>query len=77
MGIFDEGKNLEQDVERLAREHPEQADQAVKEAERLADRETGDRFDSQIQGTGQRAEQLLSGQQQDQSSADGGTNQGG
>ncbi len=61
MGIFDEGKNLEQDAEHLAREHPQQAERVISDAEGVANRDTDGRFSPQIQEAGQRADEYLGG----------------
>jgi len=59
MGLFDEAEKLAAEGERLAKEHPDQVNQAVAEAEKWADQRTGDRYDAQIQSMGTQAENYL------------------
>lgn len=60
MSMFDEARN---DAEKLAKEHPEQVDEAIKKGEQEADQRTGDKYDKQVGEAGQRAEDYLTGQQ--------------
>lgn len=62
--------DLEKKAEGYAEEHPDQADKAINEVAGLAERETGNQHDEQIQRAADAAEQHI-GQGQDQ-----GTDQG-
>ena len=57
---------LENEAESLAKDHPQEADQAMDEAAQFADRETGNKFDSQIQSAEGAVEQKFGVQDQDQ-----------
>jgi hypothetical protein len=61
-----EFSGLENEAESLAKDHPQEADQAMDEAAQFADRETGNKFDSQIQGAEGAVEQKFGVQDQDQ-----------
>lgn len=52
MSIFDEGKRLLDGAEEQARAHPQQAEKVLTEAEKLAEKETGGKFDRQIEDVG-------------------------
>ncbi len=62
MNLFDEGKRLLNDAEEQARAHPQQAEKVLAEAEKLAEKETGGRFDQQIQAVGAKIGQEIDGQ---------------
>lgn len=62
MGILDDGERLLNDAEGQAREHPQLAEKGLGEAEQLADKETGGRFDQQIQDVGAKLGQEFDGQ---------------
>lgn len=47
------------EAEKLAGEHKQQSDEAIQKAGQVADKETGNRFDSEIQQGEQRADQYL------------------
>jgi uncharacterized membrane protein YoaK (UPF0700 family) len=53
-----------QKAEQLAKDHPQQADEALQKGEQFAEQETGHRFDQQIGTAGQQAEQRFGGGQQ-------------
>ena len=61
MGIFDEGKDLLGKAEEEARAHPQQADKVLSEAETLAEKESGGKYDQQIQQAGSRIGQEWDG----------------
>ena len=61
-----EFSGLEHEAESLATDHPQEADKAMDEAAQFADRETGNKFDSQIQGAEGAAENKFGIQDQDQ-----------
>jgi hypothetical protein len=61
-----EFSGLENEAESLAKDHPQEADQAMDEAAQFADRETGNKFDSQIQSAEGAVEQKFGVQDQDQ-----------
>jgi hypothetical protein len=61
-----EFSGLEHEAESLAKDHPQEADKAMDEAAQFADRETGNKFDSQIQGAEGAAENKFGIQDQDQ-----------
>jgi len=64
---------LENEAESLAKDHPDQVDQGLEAAGQFADKKTGNKFDSEIQGGVSAAEQHLTGQGgQDQSGQDQG-----
>jgi hypothetical protein len=50
---------LENEAESLAKDHPQQADQGLDAAGQFADRETGNKFDSEVQGAEGAAEKAL------------------
>jgi len=50
---------LEQKAESLAQDHPDQARKGMDEATQFAERETGNKYDSQIEGAAGAAEQHL------------------
>ena len=58
MGEFDD---LENKAESFAREHPQEVDKGLQEAGQLADRETGNKYDSEIQGAVGAAEKAFGG----------------
>jgi len=61
-----EFSGLEHEAESLAKDHPQEADKAMDAAEQFADRETGNRFGSQMQGAEDAVEKNLGIQDQDQ-----------
>jgi hypothetical protein len=61
-----EFSGLEHEAESLAKDHPQEADKAMDEAAQFADRETGNKFDSQIQSGEDAAEKQFGIQDQDQ-----------
>ncbi len=61
-----EFSGLEHEAESLAKDHPQEADKAMDEAGQFADRETGNKFDSQIQGAEGDVEKDFGGQDQGQ-----------
>lgn len=61
MSIFDEGRDIAEKAERLAKEHPQQTDEAIERGEALVDERTGHRYDKQVEEAGQRAEEFLTG----------------
>ena len=61
-----EFSGLENEAESLAKDHPQEADKAMDEAGQFADRETGNKFDSQIQDAEGAVEKDFGGQDQDQ-----------
>jgi MT0933-like antitoxin protein len=61
-----EFSGLENEAESLAKDHPEQADKGLDAAAQFADRETGNKFDSEIQGGAGAVEKDLGGQDQGQ-----------
>jgi MT0933-like antitoxin protein len=63
---------LENEAESLAKDHPEQADKGLDAAAQFADRETGNKYDSEIQGAEGAVENKLGGQGQDQGQGQGG-----
>jgi hypothetical protein len=69
---------LENEAESLAKDHPDQVDQGLEAAGQFADKETGSKFDSEIQGAVGAAEKGLTGQDPGQGGQDqGGQDQGG
>ena len=50
---------LEEKAESLAQDHPEQAKKGMEEAAQFAERETGNKYDSQIEGAAGAAEEHL------------------
>ncbi|MBS2963353.1 antitoxin [Actinocrinis puniceicyclus] len=50
-------------AEQLAKEHPEQAKQALQKGEQFAEQRTDHRFDQQIDAAGRQAEQRFGGGQ--------------
>lgn len=54
-----------QKAEQLAKDHPQQADQAMQKGEQFAEQETGHRFDQQIGAAGDQVQQRYGGGQQD------------
>ena len=61
-----EFSGLEHEAESLAKDHPQEADKAMDEAAQFADRETGNKFDSQIQSGEGAVENKMGIQDQDQ-----------
>jgi MT0933-like antitoxin protein len=61
-----EFSGLENEAESLAKDHPQEADKAMDEAAQFADRETGNKFDSQIQSGEGAVENKFGVQDQDQ-----------
>jgi len=61
-----EFSGLEHDAESMAKDHPQDADKAMDAAGQFADKETGNKFDSQIQGAEGDAEKDFGGQDQGQ-----------
>ena len=61
-----EFSGLENEAESLAKDHPEQADKGLDAAAQFADRETGNKFDSQIQSGEGAVENKMGIQDQDQ-----------
>jgi len=68
---------LEDKAESLAKDHPDQVDKGLEEAGQFADKETGNKFDSEIQGGVGAAEKGLTGQDQGSQDQGGGQDQGG
>lgn len=56
--------DMAQKAETYAKEHPEQADKGIDEAEKFAEEKTGHQHDEQIDRAAQAAEQRLGGQDQ-------------
>ncbi len=54
-----------QKAEQLAKDHPQQADEAIQKGEQFAEGQTGHRFDQQIGAAGDQVEQRYGGGQQD------------
>ena len=52
------------EAKKLADEHPDIADKGLNEAEQFAENKTGGKFDSEIQGADQQAENFLGTDQQ-------------
>jgi hypothetical protein len=50
---------LEEKAESLAKDHPDQARKGMDEAAQFAERETGNKYDSQIEGAAGAAEEHL------------------
>jgi len=63
---------LENEAESLAKDHPEQVDQGLQAAGQFADRETGNKSDSEVQGAEGAVEKDLGGQDQGQGGQDQG-----
>jgi len=61
-----EFSGLENEAESLAKDHPQEADKALDEAGQFADQETGNKFDSEIQGGVGDVEKDFGGQDQGQ-----------
>jgi hypothetical protein len=59
-----EFSGLENEAESLAKDHPQEADKALDEAGQFADRETGNKFDSQIQDAEGAVDKDFGGQDQ-------------
>jgi len=59
MGLFDEAEKLLGEGEQLAKEHPDQVDQALTQVEGWVDQQTGGKYDSQVQSLGIQAEHFL------------------
>ena len=57
---------LEHEADSLAKDHPQEADKALDEAGQFADRESGNKFDSQVQDAEGAAEKDFGGQDQGQ-----------
>jgi hypothetical protein len=55
-----------QKAEQLAKDHPQQADEALQKGEQFAEERTDHRFDQQIGAAGDKVEQRYGGGQQDQ-----------
>lgn len=65
-----------QKAEQLAKDHPQQADEAIQKGEQFAEGQTGHRFDQQIGAAGDQVEQRYGGGQQgQQNGAQGGQGQ--
>jgi fucose permease len=62
--VMSEFGGLENEAESLAKDHPDQADKGLDAAAQFADRETGNKYDSEIQGAEGAAEKDLGGQGQ-------------
>lgn len=60
-----------QKAEQFAKDHPQQADEAIQKGEQYADQATGNRFDQQIGEAGQQAEQRFGGGRQGQGQGQG------
>jgi len=58
------------EAKKLASEHSDIADQGLDQATEMAKDKTGGRFDSQIEGGEQKAEEFLGVQDQDQAAQD-------
>lgn len=54
-----------QKAEQLAKDHPQQADEAMQKGEQFAEQQTGHRFDTQIGAAGDQVQQRYGGGQQD------------
>ena len=61
-----EFSGLENEAEKLAKDHPDQADKGMEAAGQFADKETGNKFDSEIQSAEGAAEKDFGGQDQGQ-----------
>jgi len=61
-----EFSGLENEAEKLAKDHPDQADKGMEAAGQFADKETGNKFDSEIQSGVGDAEKDFGGQDQGQ-----------
>lgn len=62
-----EFRDLENKAESYAKEHPQTVDKGLDEAGKAVDRETGDKYDREVQGAVGAAEKHFEGQQnQDQ-----------
>ena len=59
MGLFD-------DAEKLAGEHPDEVKNLTQDAEKFADQETGNKFDSEISDAGTAMDNQFDQQPQDQ-----------
>ena len=62
MGLFDEADKLVSEGEQLAKEHPDQVNRAMTDAESWADQQTGGKYDSQVQSMGTEAENYIENQ---------------
>jgi vacuolar-type H+-ATPase subunit H len=66
-GFGDELKNVEGDAEKLAKEHPQQAEAGLDKAEQAASKGTGGRFDKELQEGDQKADSFMGQGQTDPS----------
>jgi len=57
---------VEKEAESLAKDHPDQVDKGLEEAGQFADRETGNKYDKEVQGAEGAVEKELGGQDQGQ-----------
>jgi MT0933-like antitoxin protein len=62
-GLVSEFSNLEKKAESYAEEHPEQVDKGIGDAAQYAERETGHKYDTQIEHAEDAAEKHVGGQQ--------------
>ena len=60
MSFLDDAKNLAEEAEKLAKEHPDQVKEALGKAEEFADQQTGGQYTDQIKAAGDKAEGFLS-----------------
>lgn len=59
MGLMDEAQQWAQEGEQLAKEHPDQAKEAIQQVEQTLESQTGGEFNSQIESAGNQAEGFL------------------
>lgn len=71
-GFADEAKKAEQ----FAKDHPDTIDKGVQEGEKLADQQTGDRFDKEVGAGGQAVENEFGNGQDSQNGQNGQNDQG-
>jgi MT0933-like antitoxin protein len=71
-----EFRDLENKAESYAKEHPDQVDKGLEEGEKIADRETGGKYDREVQGAVGAAEKHFGGQQSQDTSASEGRGEG-
>jgi len=61
-----EFSGIEHEAESLAKDHPQEADKAVDAAGQFADKETGNKFDSEVQSAEGDVDKQFGGQEQGQ-----------
>jgi len=61
MSIFDKGKQLLGEAEKEARAHPQETEKLLGEAEQVVEKDTGGKYDKQIQEAGTKFEQQVVG----------------